>query len=133
MLPALRKWHDKGISCNIYSSGSVFAQKLLLGHIKDQSTDDPKAIIDERGLIQNWFDTTNAGLKTEASSYKKIADELAKQPGKVLFLSDNVKEIKAALDAGMMAIVVDRPGNAEVSKQDRERYSTVDNFEALEL
>ena len=31
----LQAWHDEGIKIAIYSSGSVFAQKLFFEHVQD--------------------------------------------------------------------------------------------------
>ncbi|KIX97849.1 uncharacterized protein Z520_06627 [Fonsecaea multimorphosa CBS 102226] len=119
---------------SIYSSGSIFAQKLLFQHIKDPaSPDDPKAVLDKRDIIKQWFDTTNAGLKQEAGSYAKIAAELGRDPKEILFLSDNVNEVRAAIQAGMKAAVVDRPGNAPLSDQERDEFEVVESFEEIEL
>ncbi|OAP56012.1 2,3-diketo-5-methylthio-1-phosphopentane phosphatase [Fonsecaea erecta] len=119
---------------SIYSSGSIFAQKLLFQHIKDPaSPDDPTAVLDKRDIIKAWFDTTNAGLKQEASSYTKIATELGRDPKEILFLSDNVNEVRAAIKAGMKAAVVDRPGNAPLSDEEREEFDVVESFEEIEL
>lgn len=126
-------WRQRGIECSIYSSGSVFAQKLLFAHIKDNASEDPKATIDRTDLITQWFDTSNAGPKTQAESYRSIATKLGKPAQKILFLSDNVKEIKAALQAGMKAVVVDRPGNAELSQDDRKVYEVVTSFDQIQV
>jgi len=64
--PALQRWQDAGISVNIYSSGSVFAQKLLFGH-----TDAG----DLTRFINGYFDTS-VGKKIEADSYQQIATAL---------------------------------------------------------
>jgi enolase-phosphatase E1 len=53
--------------------------------------------------------------------------------GDVLFLSDNVKEVDAAIAAGMRSIVVDRPGNAPLADADRQRLKVVESFNDLEL
>ena len=144
--PRLKFWKEAGLQLAIYSSGSVFAQKLLFGHVKSEQpvagqkrnrSDDTdktgeaaseppakkrlapsqsKALskpsfsaaaltngeaieVDETApttdeersdavtdaeietedlqyLICEWFDTTNAGPKTEMGSYEKIADTL---------------------------------------------------------
>lgn len=69
--PQLQRWKEQGAKLAIYSSGSVFAQKLLFQHVKrDDKTEDLTHLID------GWFDTTNAGLKNEAASYEKIAEAL---------------------------------------------------------
>ena len=95
----------------IYSSGSVPAQKLLFGH----TTADPA---DLRPFISDWFDTVNAGPKTDSSSYAKIAaaySHTVPYPENWLFLSDNPREIRPALEAGMQALLVQRPGNPDVA------------------
>lgn len=139
--PQLRKWKEEGVQLVIYSSGSVFAQKLLFGHVdgpdseagqkrkraldedldRDEIVPAKKKAIEGEGeaangsvgvvqkspdlatnnvdkrpadtlsvaheddnastedlqhLISGWFDTTNAGLKQESDSYKKIAEAL---------------------------------------------------------
>ncbi|KIW48923.1 2,3-diketo-5-methylthio-1-phosphopentane phosphatase, variant 2 [Exophiala oligosperma] len=118
----------------IYSSGSIFAQKLLFQHIKDPAIpDDPKAILDRRDIIKAWFDTTNAGLKHEAGSYAKIAEALEQDQSDILFLSDNVKEVRAALEASMKAVVVDRPGNTPLSEEDRKGLDIIESFEYLDF
>ncbi len=118
----------------IYSSGSIFAQKLLFQHIKDPSKpDDPDAVLDRRNNIKGWFDTTNAGSKHESSSYIKIASKLQSRPEEILFLSDNVKEVRAAIEAKLQAVVVDRQGNAPLSDADREEFEVVESFEQLEI
>lgn len=134
--PRLKEWKKAGVHLAIYSSGSVFAQRLLFGHVKADSrttgqkrarTDDngedkpdeskappaqrraasgdddegakdlnttqvpdeddnkvdndeaksrQEAVEDLQYLISDWFDTTNAGAKTESGSYVKIARSL---------------------------------------------------------
>jgi enolase-phosphatase E1 len=54
-------------------------------------------------------------------------------PGAILFLSDNVKEVEAAIAAGMKSLVVDRPGNAVLSADDQKRFEVVDTFEKITL
>lgn len=86
--PTLRRWHSSNKKIAIYSSGSVFAQKLLFQHVKDDgSTKDLSYLIDHQG----WFDTLNAGPKTEKGSYELIARTLEMEVAEVLFLSDNVR------------------------------------------
>ena len=58
-------------------------------------------------------------------------DQLA--PEAILFLSDNVKEVEAAIAAGMKSLVVDRPGNAVLSEEDKKRFEVVDTFEKISL
>jgi enolase-phosphatase E1 len=122
----LRTWHEKGLRIIIYSSGSVPAQKLLFS-----KTDAEPG--DLTPLISDWFDTVNAGFKTEASSYKTIASHHSDVPAQNwLFLSDNVKEVGAAIAAGMQSFVVQRPGNPELADDALERLQVIDSFDALD-
>ena len=73
--PKLQQWHSDGVKISIYSSGSVFAQKLLFANVADDAGQGAGQR-DMTGLISGWFDTTNAGFKAEASSYGKIAAAL---------------------------------------------------------
>jgi len=99
VVPSLRKWHhdDAGLALAIYSSGSVAAQKLLLQYARAGGGGDGKnqEVEDLRPLFAGrYFDTVNAGLKTQSGSYVKIAEALglaSGQFGRVAFFSDNVK------------------------------------------
>ena len=130
--PQLKRWRGDGVQLAIYSSGSVFAQKLLFQHVNidtsaaakkrtatealegevDGDAIEPttksrrvtrsqaakpaeteakpadgevaeavplepiKPSEDLTELIDGWFDTVNAGMKSEPSSYDKIAAAL---------------------------------------------------------
>lgn len=97
---AIRRWVDRGISVNIYSSGSVAAQKLIFGH---------SIAGDLTPLLSGYFDTTT-GPKREAASYAKIARALGLAPAEILFLTDIQAEAEAAREAGVQALIVDREG-----------------------
>ncbi|OJD31828.1 enolase-phosphatase e1 [Diplodia corticola] len=88
---------------------------------------------DINDMIVDYFDTQNAGPKQEAASYVKIAGALAKPCNEILFLSDNVKEVKAALEAGMKSFVIDRPGNEPLSDDDREAFTVHTSFKDIPL
>jgi enolase-phosphatase E1 len=134
VVPQLQHWRDSGKQLVIYSSGSIFAQKLLFGHVQESTGEaSVKQTQNHQALIDGWFDTTNAGLKHDASSYQKIAEELGKSADTILFLSDNVKEVKAAIEAGMQSIVVDRPGNAPLSEEDKSEYKVVSVLNEISL
>ena len=51
----------------------------------------------------------------------------------IIFLSDNVKEVDAAVAAGMQSLVVDRPGNAPLSAAERSRSSIVTSLDEISL
>jgi len=96
----LKRWHEAGLKLYVYSSGSVFAQKLLFGH-----TDHG----DLTPMFSGWFDTTTGG-KREAASYAKIAEAIGMPVGDILFLSDVQAETDAAKAAGMQALLIARDG-----------------------
>ncbi|KAA8573146.1 hypothetical protein EYC84_003661 [Monilinia fructicola] len=136
--PAMKKWNEDGAKVCIYSSGSVAAQKLLWRYTTDG---------DLRGLIWNgvdvdgavgieggYWDTVNAGLKQDRTSYDKIAmaNRDLGELGEWLFLSDNIKEVRAAKEAGMKSFVVVRDGNAKVSSAEREGQVLVESFGEVE-
>ena len=136
VVPKLKEWKAAAYDLAIYSSGSVFAQKLLFGHVRsavpsvgtkrhrddvedgeegeppvkkratadegekpttsnslsaadaengedntsfgaiEEAAENGSVTEDLQYLITNWFDTTNAGPKIEASSYKTIAEAI---------------------------------------------------------
>lgn len=184
--PQLRQWKQDGFELAIYSSGSVFAQKLLFAHVSTASSDlgsrpredsevqakedgeggveqthnpaasssnhattsddtathnlngavgqsQPSGTTDMTDIFSDWFDTVNAGLKTEATSYTKIAKALKFGPREILFLSDNVKEVEAATAAKMRSIVVDRPGNAPIMAEHEKRLQIVNSLKRIHL
>ena len=95
---ALKAWHAAGHSINVYSSGSVPAQKLFFGHSDGG---------DLTHLVSNWFDT-EVGGKREADSYRRIVAALGVPAADVLFLSDVVEELDAAREAGLGTVLLDR-------------------------
>lgn len=112
-------WHKQGIKLYVYSSGSEAAQKLLF-----QYSD----FGDISGLFSGHFDT-RIGHKREASSYAKIVNTLALNPETILFLSDTVQELDAAMLAGMQVQWLKRDSaNAHDSK-----YSGVSDFYQIKI
>lgn len=99
VLPALARWNDEGRSVGIFSSGSVLAQKLLFAH-------------SNAGDLTPWlrwhFDTA-MGPKIDAHSYTRIAESLKGPPASILFVSDAVRELEAAREAGMKTLLCVRP------------------------
>jgi enolase-phosphatase E1 len=116
---ALARWTAAGIGVGIFSSGSVLAQRLLF----EQSTAG-----DLRRFLRWHFDTTT-GSKTDAGSYRRIADAIAVPPARVVFVSDIVKELDAAAEAGMQAILCVRSAAEPVSGA--ERYAVVRTFDEI--
>jgi enolase-phosphatase E1 len=82
----LQQWHDAGLKLYLYSSGSIWAQKLFFG-------------FSDYGDLTPWFtgffDTT-IGPKRDPNSYGAIAKSIGVDPEEILFLSDIREELDAA-------------------------------------
>ncbi|KAI9098787.1 HAD-like domain-containing protein [Phlyctochytrium arcticum] len=102
VVPAFQQWSSENIPIYIYSSGSVAAQKLLFGYSISG---------DLLHFFKGHFDTS-IGMKVERDSYERIAKEIGESPEKILFVSDNIHEIEAALAANFQTAIASRPGNA---------------------
>ncbi len=90
-LEQLRAWHTQGIQLAVYSSGSVYAQKLLFAHTEAG---------DLTSLFSHYFDT-NIGAKIDSNSYTQIAKAMGLPGNEILFLSDIKAELDAAKQAGL--------------------------------
>jgi enolase-phosphatase E1 len=100
--PAFDRWRQQKREICIYSSGSVLAQQLLFRSV---------TCGDLTPHIAAFFDT-RVGSKMQTESYRKIAESLTCNTCDILFISDTMKEVKAAHEAGMQAILCDRNLNA---------------------
>ncbi|RLV95712.1 Enolase-phosphatase E1 [Spathaspora sp. JA1] len=112
----------------IYSSGSIAAQKLLFGYVLQG-----EGSIDLNKFIKGYFDIPAVGYKFESSSYTKILQEIGRTGEEVLFLSDNVAEVDAAIQAGMQSYIVVREGNAPLSQSDTASHTTITSFDQLNI
>jgi enolase-phosphatase E1 len=117
--PALERWRQAGVMICIFSSGSRLAQELLFAH-----TDAGNVT----RFINSYFDTS-VGKKTEAASYRGIANELKLLPETILFISDVVAELDAARTAGMKTLLCVRPGNAR--QPSNTPHDRIETFERL--
>jgi methylthioribulose 1-phosphate dehydratase/enolase-phosphatase E1 len=105
-VPLLQWCQSHDISVNIYSSGSVQAQKLLFGHSSEG---------DLTKYLDQYFDT-KVGSKKEAASYQKIGKSLGASPSAICFVSDAEGELVAAKEAGIGNVVMSiRPGNVPLT------------------
>lgn len=114
----LQQWHEQGIPLYVYSSGSVYAQKLLFAHTEHG---------DLTPLFSGYFDT-NIGHKQQTASYQAIIGELSLLAGEILFLSDIKEELDAAKQAGMKTTWLTRDG-----KTDDVSHQQVNNFDEITL
>jgi enolase-phosphatase E1 len=87
---AFARWRGQGRRLAIFSSGSVLAQRLLF-------VSTPAG--DLTPFLEACFDTT-VGAKTAPASYLRIAEALALEAERILFLSDTAGELDAARAAG---------------------------------
>ena len=101
----LREWKERGLALYVYSSGSVYAQKLLFGF----STHG-----DLTPLFSGYYDTT-IGTKREATAYRNISQDIGIAPGEILFLSDIREELDAAQTAGLQTYWLVRDGALPVN------------------
>jgi enolase-phosphatase E1 len=115
---ALERWHAVA-RLAIYSSGSVEAQKYLFRFT---------GAGDLTPLIDAYFDT-HTGPKIESASYRRIAAAMNIEPAGILFISDSVRELDAAREAGLSTLHSLRPGNAAVS--DTNGHPTISSFDNL--
>jgi enolase-phosphatase E1 len=115
----LKKWHAQGIKLYVYSSGSVYAQKLLFGH-----TDHG----DLTPLFDGYFDT-HIGHKREVESYRHIVQTLDLPADEILFLSDIKEELDAALAAGMQTGWLVREGQIDSHAE----HTQTDSFDGLSI
>ncbi|MBV8436372.1 MAG: acireductone synthase [Silvibacterium sp.] len=116
--PAFDRWH-RTARIAIYSSGSVEAQRYLFRYTQAG---------DLSPFVDAYFDT-NTGPKLESASYSKIAATLNAKPADVLFISDSIRELDAARDAGMLTRLSLRPGNASVA--DDHGHSPIQSFDSI--
>lgn len=107
---ALKAWKAQGLALYIYSSGSVYAQKLLFAHT---------GYGDLTPLFSGYFDT-HIGGKKERESYCRIAGELGIPASGILFLSDIKEELDAARAAGFQTLWLVRDGEPDPGAEHRQ-------------
>jgi enolase-phosphatase E1 len=117
--PVLADWEQRGLTVSIYSSGSVFAQRLFFAHTVQGNL---------LPLIHSHYDTTVGG-KRDAGSYSRIAADLLLPVKDVLFVSDITDELDAAHQAGLHTVLCVRPENAPVPASRHPRISGLDQID----
>jgi len=115
----LQTWKAQGFDLYVYSSGSVYAQKLLFSHTE---------VGDLTPLFSGYFDT-HIGNKQESSSYENIVAHIGLPAEQLLFLSDIEGELNAAQDAGLQTIWLTRDETPESSAT----HWQVSDFDAIEV
>lgn len=118
----LSLWHSQNIPIYIYSSGSIYAQKLFFGHSEYG---------DILNLFSGFFDT-NIGNKKESQSYINIAKNLNLNPDEIVFLSDVEEEVNSALSVGMKTVWVIREEKVFNQKTNiKSSHQIVNNFQQI--
>jgi enolase-phosphatase E1 len=113
---ALERWTAAGARVAIYSSGSVEAQRLLFRH---------SSAGDLTPFLSGYFDT-RVGAKTSAESYRAIAAAMGLATGEILFVSDLVRELDAAREAGCLTRLSVREGNQTF--EDKQEHGMIRSF-----
>jgi len=112
-------WHELGLALYVYSSGSVYAQKLLFGY-SDAGDLTP--------LFSGYFDTA-VGHKREAKSYQTIVEALDLPASEILFLSDIAEELDAAAQMGLKTCCIVRENQSTATLQ----HPWVKNFDEMDV
>lgn len=115
----LQTWKAQGFDLYVYSSGSVYAQKLLFAHTE---------VGDLTPLFSGYFDT-HIGSKQECNSYENIVAHIGLPAEQLLFLSDVEAELDAAQAAGLHTIWLTRDDSPQASAS----HWQVRDFDAIEL
>ncbi|XP_060103113.1 enolase-phosphatase E1 [Heteronotia binoei] len=123
VVPAIRKWRERGMKIYVYSSGSMEAQKLLFQHSTEGN------ILE---LFDGHFDT-KIGSKVDSESYQRIAASIGCSPNNILFLTDVTREADAAEEADIHVAIVVRPGNAGLTDDEKSYYRLITSFNELFL
>jgi enolase-phosphatase E1 len=100
---------------NIYSSGSILAQKLIFKYSN---------LGDLSSYISNYFDT-GVGHKRDFNSYLKISGMLNCTPNEIVFFTDVQEEADSALSIGIKSYIMLRNGNSPIEKI---KHPTLNNF-----
>jgi len=116
--PCLRAWRAQGLALYIYSSGSVAAQQLLLGH-SDAGDLCP--------LFSGFFDT-RIGAKRATASYQAIAKNIGWDGTQCLFLSDVEAELDAATTAGWQTTQLVRANDGTLASARHRHRASLTEF-----
>jgi len=131
----VRRSQPEDYTATIVANGPTYKKDAGPSGVSTKKTSLPEdsKTEDLNYIFSANFDTINAGPKTVSSSYQKIAEEMHVLPRTCLFISDNVKEVIAAKDAGYQAILVDRPGNAPLTEEDERSHNVITSLRQLKL
>jgi enolase-phosphatase E1 len=115
---ALARWTrpPRGAKVAVYSSGSVDAQRLLFRY---------SSAGDLTPFVSAYFDT-RVGAKVSRESYQAIAAAMGVEADEMLFISDALKELDPAREAGCWTRLSVREGNPPVG--DGHGHAVISSF-----
>jgi enolase-phosphatase E1 len=116
--PSFARWSEKA-RVAIYSSGSVEAQQLIFRY---------SSAGDLTPYLSGYFDT-RTGPKTAPESYRAIAEALGVKTEEMLFVSDILRELNPARDAGCQTRLSLREGNQPVP--DANGHTSIASFDEI--
>ena len=105
-----------------YASGAREGQKLFLSCTEEG---------DLTAFIANYINSSG-GYKYDPKKYKVVLSALRESnPANLLYLTDDPKKAKAAIEVGMRALVVLREGNPNYPEEALKNLSTVKSFDEI--
>jgi enolase-phosphatase E1 len=119
----LKEWKNSGLDLYVYSSGSIYAQKLFFGFSEAG---------DLNYLFKDNFDTTIGGKK-DCESYAKIAQAIGAPAEQILFLSDIREELDGAHAAGMKTCWLLRPEDTSTKPEAHCPHQIANDFSTITL
>lgn len=99
VVKCIHKWKQNGVTLCVYSKAMALAQKLLFVKTNKGNLNF---------LIDHFFDS-NIGSKDDPQSFKAIAKAIGCDTNKVLLITAKTEEAEVAINAGMDAVVIERP------------------------
>ncbi|MGL4474826.1 MAG: acireductone synthase [Shewanella sp.] len=117
-IEAIKRYQQQNLRIYSFSSGSAEAQSMLFGH-SDGGDLNP--------LFNGHFDT-RTGSKLDKQAYQNIINTISLTSKQILFVSDNLDELKAAASAGMKVCQMVREPNTRTGE-----FSQITSFDELTI
>ncbi|KAH9516657.1 Enolase-phosphatase E1 [Dermatophagoides farinae] len=104
--PAFHHWkNDLGIRLFTFATGDTIVQKMLFGC---------SLMGNLNPYIEDFFNYDSVGKKTDSESFRIISKRIQINCNSMVFLSDNLAELKACQAAGVTPILVIRSHNRDL-------------------
>ncbi|MBV7317227.1 acireductone synthase [Shewanella sp. NIFS-20-20] len=117
-IAAIERYHQQKLRIYSFSSGSADAQSMLFGH-SDGGDLNP--------LFNGHFDT-RTGSKLDKQAYQNIINTISLTGKQILFVSDNIDELKAAASAGMKVCHMVRQAGMSTGQ-----FNQISSFDELNI